>query len=108
MEYFYDDQYSNFYSADVEPWEQNITTLADFGSKWQDMLPRGTKIPTSPKGLSELDMRRIGVYEGGGYMSKGVYRPYVNCRMRTNEVPEFCGVCRRALRRMIEFYTRPQ
>lgn len=107
-EYFYDDQYSNFYSADVEPWEQNITTLADFGSKWQDMLPRGTKIPTSPKGLSELDMRRIGVYEGGGYMSKGVYRPYVNCRMRTNEVPEFCGVCRRALCRMIEFYTRPQ
>ena len=107
-EYFYDDQYSNFYSSDVEPWEQNITTLADFGSKWQDMLPRGTKIPTSSKGLAELDMHHIGVYEGGGYMSKGVYRPYVNCRMRTNEVPEFCGVCRRALRRMIEFYTRPQ
>ena len=87
--------------------EQNITTLADFGSKWKDMLPRGTKIPTSTKGLSELDMRHIGVYEGGGYMSKGVYRPFVNCRMRTNEVPEFCGVCQRALRRIIEFYTRP-
>ena len=40
-------------------------------------------------------------------MSKGVYRPFVNCRMRTNEVPEFCGVCQRALRRIIEFYTRP-
>lgn len=106
-EYFYDDQYSNFYSPDVEPWEQNITTLADFGSKWKDMLPRGTKIPTSTKGLSELDMRHIGVYEGGGYMSKGVFRPFVNCRMRTNEVPEFCGVCQRALRRIIEFYTRP-
>lgn len=107
-EYFYDDQYSNYYHSDVEPWESNITTLADFGDKWKDMLPKGTAIPTSAKGLSNFDMHRIGVYEGGGYMSKGVYRAFVNCRMRTNEVPDFCGVCRRALRRMIDFYTRDQ
>lgn len=107
-EYFYDDQYEEFYFPDVEPWEQNITTLKDFGSKWADMLPKNTPIPTSAEGLDENDMEHIGVYEGGGYQSKGVYRPYVDCRMRTNEVPEYCKVCERAVSRMIEFYTKQQ
>lgn len=104
-EYFYDDQYEEFYFPDVEPWEQNITTLKDFGSKWADMLPAKTPEPTPTKGLKDTDMEHIGVYEGGGYQSKGVYRPFVDCRMRTNEVPEFCKVCERAISRIIEFYT---
>lgn len=104
-EYFYDDQYEEFYFADVEPWEQNITTLKDFRSKWADMLPEGTPVPTPTEGLKDTDMQHIGVYEGGGYQSKGVYRPFMDCRMRTNEVPEFCKVCERAISRVIEFYT---
>lgn len=32
----------------------------------------------------------VGVYEGGGYSAKGIYRPAFNCRMKTNEYPEFC------------------
>lgn len=104
-EYFYDDQYEEFYYPDVEPWEQNITTLHDFSSKWADMLPAGTAVPTPADGLPETDMQHIGVFEGAGYQSKGVYRPFVDCRMRTNEVPEFCRVCQRAISRVIEFYT---
>ncbi|WP_346990178.1 M64 family metallopeptidase, partial [Bacteroides caccae] len=46
----------------------------------------------------------VGVYEGGGYSFKGIYRPAYNCRMKTNEHPEFCPVCQRAIRRIIEFY----
>lgn len=107
-EYFYDDQYVNFYHPDVEPREQNITTLRDFSAKWEDLLPPSTPIPTPVKGLSDEDTLHIGVYEGGGYMSKGVYRAFINCRMRTNEVPEFCRVCRRAIRRVIDFYTEPE
>lgn len=102
-EYYYDDQYENYYSSDREPWEQNITTLKNFSSKWQDLLPRGTKIPTTP---NARQMNRIGVYEGGGYMSKGVYRAYQDCRMKTNECDAFCSVCQRAISRMIEFYTK--
>lgn len=105
-EYFYDDQYEEFYFPDVEPWEQNITTLKDFSSKWADMLPAGTPIPTPTDGIAETDMEHIGVYEGAGYQSKGVYRPFRDCRMRTNEVPEFCKVCERAVARIIEFYTQ--
>ncbi|MCF0189288.1 MAG: peptidase M64, partial [Bacteroidaceae bacterium] len=44
-------------------------------------------------------------YEGAGYQSKGVYRPVVDCRMRVNEVEDFCPVCQRAITRMIRFYT---
>lgn len=102
-EYFYDDQYETMYPADTEPWEPNLTTLVDFGSKWKDMLPPGTAIPTIPdgKGLTT----KVGVYEGGGYQSKGVYRPAQECRMKVNEVKEFCPVCQRALARLIRFYT---
>ena len=48
----------------------------------------------------------IGLYEGAGYSLKGVYRPEYDCRMRTNENPEFCTVCREAIVRLIEFYCK--
>ena len=99
-EYFYDDDVmSGSYPLDIEPWEQNITTLVDFDSKWKDMLKKGTPIPTI-----EQDTK-VGVFEGGGYSSKGVYRPAFDCRMRTNSSPEFCPVCDRAIRRIVSFYT---
>lgn len=102
-EYFYDDELMDeMYPLDVEPWEQNITALVNFQSKWEDMLKRGTPIPTPD---SEKDKYPVGVYEGGGYSSKGIYRPAHNCRMRTNEYPVFCPVCQRALKRIIDFYT---
>lgn len=96
-EYYYDDQYVDYYYPDVEPWEPNITTKFNFDSKWKDML--GTK---------GKDGRTVGLYEGGGYMSKGVWRPYPDCRMQTNSNPDFCPVCERAVRDMIDFYTMPQ
>ena len=101
-EYYYDDQYENYYSPDVEPWEQNITTLKDFSRKWQDMLPKNTAVPTVP---TKKNRESIGVFEGGGYMSKGVFRPCQDCRMKTNEAAAFCPVCQRALTRLIRFYT---
>jgi hypothetical protein len=88
-EYYYDDQYVEYYYPGTEPWEQNITTLADFESKWKDMLEAGE---------AEL-------HEGAGYQSKGVYRPAKDCRMHTNRPDSFCPVCQRAIARIIEFYT---
>ena len=120
-EYYYDDMYSPYYFPEVEPWEQNITTLADFGSKWADMLPECPECkshekmqPTPPvndaemwKAISEgADMKTyLGVYEGGGYLSKGVYRGYPDCRMKTNAAPCFCPVCQRAIERIILYNT---
>lgn len=104
-EYYYDDQYETIYPSDTEPWEPNITTLKDFSEKWKDMLPEGTLIPTLPSGLDSEMYTKVGVYEGGGYQSKGVYRPAQECRMKINEAPAFCPVCQRALDRLIRFYT---
>ncbi len=105
-EYFYDDQFTSMYPTDTEPWEPNITTLKDFSSKWEDMLPESIPIPTPPVTDPNQIYTQIGVYEGGGYSSKGVYRPTTECRMKINEAPVFCPVCQRALERLITFYTR--
>ena len=88
-EYYYDDQYVEYYYPDCEPWEQNITTLFDFESKWKDMLDAG----------------EAQLLEGAGYQSKGVYRGSEDCRMHTNKAEAFCPVCQRAIGRIIEFYT---
>lgn len=102
-EYFYDnDVMTDTYPLDIEPWEQNISTQVDFAAKWKDMLSENTPVPT-PAEVSEN--YPTGVYEGGGYSAKGIFRPAENCRMRTNEYLAFCPVCQRALRRIIEFYT---
>jgi hypothetical protein len=48
---------------------------------------------------------RVGAFEGANYEAKGFYRPEVDCIMftRTNH---FCAVCRRAIERVIDMYSR--
>ncbi len=105
-EYAYKEEPSHQYPYSVEPWEPNITTLVDFESKWADMVPEGTVVPT-PRATAEDEIfTKIGVYEGGGYTLKGIYRPVTECRMKINEAPAFCPVCQRALRQLIDFYTK--
>ncbi len=89
-EYYYEAEDIPMYPHDIEPWEENITTKVNFDAKWKDLMGK--------EGVS--------LYEGGGYSAKGVWRPTPDCRMRTNENPEFCPVCRRALQRVIDFYTK--
>lgn len=88
-EYDYGDEV--YYFPDVEPWEPNITTQADFGAKWSSMLGRDG----------------VGLVEGAGYQAKGVWRATEDCRMRTNSFPDFCPVCSEAIRTMVRFYTEP-
>ena len=104
-EYAYQEEPNPRYPASVEPWEQNITTMVDFNSKWKDMLPKGTPIPTPFKTKGDEVFNAVGVYEGGGYSKKGIYRPVTECRMKINNAPGFCPVCQRAIERIIKFYT---
>ena len=86
-EYPYGDS-DPMYFADTEPWEPNLTTTTKKPAKWQDLIDAG----------------KAGLIEGGGYLSKGVWRGQENCRMRTNEHPDFCPVCQQALTKLINFY----
>jgi hypothetical protein len=102
-EYFYDnDALNGMYDLKTEPWEPNISTLVKFEAKWKNNLPAGTQIPTA---LTDENKAKIGVFEGGGYLKKGIYRPYFDCRMRTNEAKAFCPVCEKAVERRIKFLT---
>ena len=102
-EYYTDDvAYSEFYSIDIEPWEPNLTTLVNFEIKWSNLLNESTPIPTP---TVELYINKTGVFEGGGYAAKGVYRPAVDCLMNTFKGNEFCPVCKEAIERMIYFYS---
>ena len=101
-EYFYDsaDNNDEMHSLAHEPWEPNITTLVDFDSKWADMVAEGIEIPTAVTAERSKNYV-VGVYEGGGYRSKGIFRPADVCRMRNNTAERFCPVCERALERVI-------
>jgi len=90
----------DFYNLKVEPWEPNITTLVDFDSKWKSMIEEGVVTPT-PR-TKEYE-NKLGLFEGGGYMSKGIYSPVMDCKMKTNNKDEFCPVCQKAAERMIKF-----
>ena len=97
--------YGDLHINDYEPIEPNITNLKDFASKWQSMLGEGTPVPTPadesvPKGVCGP----LGVYEGAGYSSKGVYRPAMHCMMR--DYAPFCPVCAKRLEEIFGLYTR--
>ncbi|MES5004940.1 M64 family metallopeptidase [Prevotella disiens] len=109
-EYAYDYEAIPMFPHDIEPWEKNITTMVDFKSKWSDMVKKGTKIPTEqPADLDKPNAKKekwqIGAYEPAGYSMHGVYRAYPDCRMRTNNNPDFCPVCQKAITELVKFYT---
>jgi hypothetical protein len=95
--------YENYYNPEVEPWEPNLTTMVGFDTKWKDMVAGNTPVPT-PREEKYKDI--TGVFEGGGYMSKGIFSPAMDCRMKSNGPEEFCAVCRRAIQRVIDLYSR--
>lgn len=101
-EYYTSDvAYEDFYNLEIEPWEANISTLVDFESKWKAMVPDSIPIPT-PRKIKYRNT--VGVFEGGGYMAKGIYSPVIDCRMKSNEANEFCPVCREAIKKMIHYH----
>jgi len=47
---------------------------------------------------------KVGVFEGAGYASKGLYRPMIYCLMISSPEDQFCRVCQRAIARMLAYY----
>lgn len=95
--------YEEFYPLDVEPWEPNITTRVNFDAKWKDLIARSVPVPT-PNSKKYTGV--TGLFEGGGYSAKDIYRPSYDCRMKSNQAETFCEVCQRAIEQMILFYLK--
>jgi len=103
---------TEIYTPGIEPWEANLTALVGGKCKWQDMMDSKTPLPTPlPKGYSKqnsYDMKdwKLGAYEGGGYLEKGIYRPMPNCMMNWMHTQDlFCPVCDKAIREYLSFLT---
>ena len=93
----YDD--SLFYPPGVEPWEPNLTALLDRSHlRWGDLIEPGTPIPTPP---SPEYAHRIGVFEGGGYRTHGLFRPCLDSIMFHKGHLDYCPVSERAIARLI-------
>jgi len=102
-EYYTSDvAYENYFDLNVEPFQANITTLVNFDSKWKNLLDKNTPIPTPD--TPEFS-GKTGVFEGGGYNAKGIYRPMQNCLMKSFSTNAFCPVCTETIKKMIRFYT---
>lgn len=106
-EYFYEDEdiYTEENPLDVEPWEQNVTNLVDFDSKWESLLKPKTPIPTPIENSAQYP---LGVYEGAKYRTHKMYRPAIDCRMKSNSADAFCPVCNNAIEKLILFYTQKE
>ncbi len=101
-EYYYDDEdYAGYYPDSIEPWEPNITSLVDFREKWEDMVPDTVPVPTPDE---EKYYNVVGVFEGAGYRSKGLYRPMHTCIMKELKAGGFCEVCKNAIIRRLKLY----
>ena len=100
----YEGDSEEMYNLEVEPWEENITTLVDFKSKnWSRMIGHKVEIPTE---ICDANKDVVGVYEGAGYVKKGAYRPWLECIMRSLNGTVFCPVCQDALKRHIDFLAK--
>lgn len=93
--------YNDFYNLTIEPWEPNLTSLVDFDSKWSHLLAEDTPVPT-PSDTAFIG--KTGVFEGAGYVAKGMYRPAFDCLMHTFRGNRFCKACEEAISKMVEFY----
>jgi len=84
-----------------EPWEPNFTLLRNPQSlKWKSLVDATTPLPTPPEFAGH-----VGAFEGGGYQSRGVFRPEYECIMGTSRPGVgFCRVCQQAISRVIDTY----
>jgi hypothetical protein len=114
--------YSEFYPPGVEPWEPNLTICTDKNKlKWRELVDDNTPIPTpwekqlydkipykDSKSREELLRSqeywgKVGAFKGAGYASEGLYRPFLDCRMFSKTLINYCPVCCAAIVRVIKF-----
>ncbi|MGD9253651.1 MAG: M64 family metallopeptidase [Holophagae bacterium] len=49
---------------------------------------------------------KVGGYEGAGYSSTGLYRPFLDCLMFSRRMQPYCPVCERSVEQMIRFHSK--
>ncbi len=90
-----------FYVTGVEPWEPNLTIKKTREEiKWGHLIAADTPIPTPDE--PEFD-DAVGLFEGGGYKAKGIYRPTRDSKMFHKGMLPFGPVNEAAIERVIHY-----
>ena len=98
-----------------EPGSVDLTVNTDRATvKWRQFIDPATPVPTGvgacagynqgPEPASWDDNQDVGVFEGGGTKNTGIYRPAIDCRMRSNS-PPYCPVCYTSFKQQYDSYT---
>jgi len=98
------DEYSveGAYTGGEQSWI-NLTTITDRATtKWHQFIAPSTPLPTGVGSGASYNQgvrpatwdssQDAGLFEGGGTLNTGIYRPVENCRMKGN-APPYCPVC---------------
>lgn len=90
-----------FYVNGVEPWEPNLTVKTTREEiKWGRLIAQETPLPTPDE--PEFD-GVVGLFEGGGYKAKGIYRPTRDSKMFHKGMLPFGPVNEAAIERVIHY-----
>lgn len=71
-----------------------------------DALFREQQKTDTPMLAGMANSGKVGAFEGASYQAKGLYRSQTDCIMFTRDEVGFCAVCRRAIERMVDLYSR--
>jgi hypothetical protein len=87
----YTDPFPAYPPGDPEP---NVDfDFSGPGLKWLVWVEAGTPLPT-PEEFTYADV--VGAFEGARYLTTGIYRPTLDCAMRSLFNPVFCPICNEA------------
>ena len=75
--------------------EEEMDALFREQQAWEETLLKGMKYSGA-----------VGAFEGASYEPRGLYRPEADCIMFTRNRVGFCAVCRRAIGRIIDLYSK--
>ncbi|MEW6210791.1 MAG: IgA Peptidase M64 [Acidobacteriota bacterium] len=93
------------YSLDIQKRRRGIRAErrpeSDMDALFKEQKERETRTLASEKYAG-----KVGAFEGAMYEAKGYFRPQADCIMFTRDDVPFCAVCRRAIERVIDLYTR--
>lgn len=81
--------------------QQLDRSATDFKEQYQRILQQRREVFTNQKYGG-----KVGAFEGSGYASQGLYRPFIDCRMFSKSLVDFCPVCRESIEKVIDFHTR--
>lgn len=94
------------YDSIAVVYQQNRREMIEKGASIVEMdnLSKEFKQSTNSMLKSQKYYGKVGAFEGGGYLAKGLYRPEIECIMLSFNRSDYCRVCSEAIEKMIDWY----